>query len=440
MLPGHLGNATGPPGIPQGGKMSRTICFITLGLALAIGCSDETSGAGGNGAGGSGGSGGVGGVDSSDPLFVIAQVLSTPTGFQGFATLIDGLDEDTTVDLANSIEVPEFSGVFQGPRPGTFFVSTGQVPEVALFELGDDDIAREVDRISFAGRGVTVPEAAHTVVPISETKAYYVDAASLRLFTFNPETMMIQSETSLDGLAPTSLDNPVTIVLPVPVARSDGELILHVLYRNLAEGTNEQLVRVAFIDKATDEVTITEDDRCGFMTNVVLTPSGDLYLGSDAWAGAQQFTLPDVNPAPCMLRIRAGERQFDPDFRVFFSDVAEEAISGSLIGGSGNVAYMLSYDRSVVDPSGLTDLELLAVESWRTYRVTLGDTVSPAVEVEELPVRSGSVFPITVGGEIYDAVTSAGFGETTLFRTTVDGLPERALTADGFLVGIVRLR
>ncbi|MEM9730405.1 MAG: hypothetical protein AAF997_17625, partial [Myxococcota bacterium] len=63
-----------------------------------------------------------------------------------------------------------------------------------------------------------------------------------------------------------------------------------------------------------------------------------------------------------------------------------------------------------------------------------------AEEITELGIRSGSVFPITAEGEIYDAITAADFSETTLFRTTVDGVPERALSAQGLLFGFVRLR
>ncbi|MEM7138007.1 MAG: hypothetical protein AAF500_15610 [Myxococcota bacterium] len=416
-------------------RLPIQIAILVLSSALT-GCSN---GEGGNAA--TGGAGGNAGASGEDPLFVLAQVLFVPPeGFQGFATLVDSTDADAMVDIANGIEIPEFSGVFEGPRPGTFFVSTGGLPEVILFELTEDDTIEEIDRVSFAGRGVTVPRIAHTVVTVNETKAYYVDAEGLRLFTFSPQTMTIEAEASLEGLGAPSAANPEALVLPVPWERTEGELILYSFYRNLIEGTNEQRVRVAFIDTSTDEITVIEDDRCGFTTNVSLTPSGDLYFGSDAWAGAMEFTRPDVNPRPCLLRVLAGEREFDPNFQIFFSDLTGEDISGGLIAASGNEAYILRYDTNVIDPDGLTDQEMLQEPSWRTYRITLGDTITTAEEITELGIRSGSVFPITAEGEIYDAITAADFSETTLFRTTVDGVPERALTAQGLLFGIVRLR
>ena len=400
----------------------RSLRFAALALAFApIGCGDDDDGQN----------------IPENRTFVISQIVQDLTGFPSFAAFAPNLDAGTTIDPALSVELPDSSLLTRGPVPGSFLVSDGQSPQVRRFDIDANGDVTESGRVSFAGRGVTVGEIPPRVTVVSESKAYYLSEVSLLGFVFDPTELTITGEFSLEQIAAPPGPNNEVVLGVYPVVRGDF-LLYPVLYRNLIEGSSEQLARVMFLDTRSDSIEVADDDRCGFLSVGIPASNGDVYYATDAFEGAMYAAVPNANSKGCILRIRDGEREFDPSYFVLIEDLVGTAVSGGFIDAGTDRAYLLAYDESIA-PLGNTFLEVLGTPAWRTSLIELGDTIDRATLVEGIPPRSGAVSAITVDGVPYDSVTAADFSSTTLYRISAEGVPEEAITFPGFQFGVIRL-
>ena len=405
-------------------RLNSPLRFATLAMALTVvGCGDDDGG---------------GNDVPQDRTFVISQVVQGLTGFSSFAGFASNLDAGTTIDPAQSVELPDSSILTLGPVPGSFLVSDGQQPQVRRFDIDENGDVVAAGVVSFAGRGFTVGGIIPPrVVVVSETKAYYLSEISLRGAVFDPTELTITSEFSLEQIAaPPGPNNQIVLSL-YPVVRGDF-LLYAVAYRNLDEGSSAQLARVMFLDTRNDAIEIADDNRCGFLSAGIVASNGDLYYGTDTLGGAFYGAVPELNSKGCILRIRAGESQFDPDYFVSIEDLVGTAVSGGFVEAGTDRAYLLAYDESIA-PLAQTSLEVLGTPAWRTYLIELEDTINEATLVEGMPLRSGSVSAFSVDGVPYDSVTAADFSTTTLYRISTEGVPEEAITFPGFQVGVIRL-
>ncbi|MEN0064132.1 MAG: hypothetical protein AAGA48_18420 [Myxococcota bacterium] len=373
-----------------------------------------------------------------DRRYVISQITFGPDGsFQSAAAFSNSLEADGEVDPADTVPLPTSSVVSKGPIPGSFLVSSGETPEVFRYEVTEAGV-NEFGPVSFAGRGVSVAAGPPTVLLASERKAYYLDLNSLRAFTFDPIELVILDEWTLEGFASPSEMHP-EVVLSTQVLRRNSDLLIPVLYRDIANATAASLARILAIDTETDEVQVIEDQRCGMLTFGVELVNGDIYYASDAQNGAFMLARPDANTPGCLLRLKDGERSFDRDFFVSLADVTGTEGSGSLLAGPDGTAYLVAYDDSVLPvPDAFS--EIYGASAWRTVRTTLGDTVESATPSNDFPLRSGAIAPISVDGVTYDAQISVYFDSTTLFITSEGPVPQAGLTFSGFPAAIVSLQ
>ncbi|MEO0604106.1 MAG: DUF4374 domain-containing protein [Myxococcota bacterium] len=369
--------------------------------------------------------------------FAISQLLVTPEGFQAFAAFADTLDPTGSIDAGDSVPLPAGSRFVRGPVAGSFIVTSGEAPEAIRFDVDADGTVTETGRIAFAGVGLSgVPP---NIVVVSETKAYYLSEASGLGFVFDPTAMVITDEIDLGLLAspdPANLEG----VLGVSPAQDGDVLLFPMLYRDLDQGTAATLARVVVLDTVTDAVSVIDDERCSYLTNVAVADNGDVYVSSDAFNGAVRGALPDATGPSCILRIRAGQRVFDPSFYVETEALTGTPVSGGLVAAGGDEVYVLGYDETV-SPLGASFPEINGTPAWRTYRTRLGDTMPPGEVVDGIPLRSSGVgVPIEAEGALYDAVAAADFSSTALYRLDDPSAPTDALVLPGFQFGVIDLQ
>ncbi|MEL6547961.1 MAG: hypothetical protein AAFQ82_25270, partial [Myxococcota bacterium] len=324
------------------------------------------------------------------------------------------------------------------PSAGVFFAVSGEAPEIFRFEVGADGRVERTGPLSFAARGVSLSDVPPRLEVVSGSKGYYLDEQSGRAFVFDPSGLTISSEFALSGLEPTSSLNLETVLGTAP-ARRGTELLYPVLYRNLVEGTSEVLARVLLLDTEDDSTAVIEDSRCGYLTNSVVAANGDAYFSSDAFNGAFYAARPEENGTSCILRIRSGERAFDPTFIVQSEAVTGTTVSGGMINAGDDVVYVLGYDPEVV-PLGASYNEVLGAPAWRTYQYRLGEVPGEPQEVSSVPLRSGAVSPITLTDIRLDVVTSADFSSSTLFELNPAGSAVEGLSAPGAVFSVLDLR
>ena len=65
-----------------------------------------------------------------------------------------------------------------------------------------------------------------------------------------------------------------------------------------------------------DPAIVVRDERCGGGWSLFTDPAGDLYVTGNAYFGFAQFygDASATFPNDCLLRIKAGATEFDPDF------------------------------------------------------------------------------------------------------------------------------
>jgi hypothetical protein len=133
----------------------------------------------------------------------------------------------------------------------------------------------------------------------------------------------------------------------------------------------------------------------------------------------------------CLLRIRPGERRFDPQFYVEASKLTGDQVAGSLVPGRGAEAFIRVLDEKMfpVKP-GATVREVTGAEAWRWWRLDLDKMAATPTQLA--PSAAGAT-EINVGGTVYTSLSKKDFSETTLIEMTASGDPRIALTARGFV-------
>src|SRR5690606_19552547 len=73
--------------------------------------------------------------------------------------------------------------------------------------------------------------------------------------------------------------------------------------------------QVTVVDLAQDRVVSTAaESRCHSMIKSAVDSDGNRYFASSTYSAALHLLSPEVAPAPCMLRMRAGDTSFDADW------------------------------------------------------------------------------------------------------------------------------
>jgi hypothetical protein len=243
--------------------------------------------------------------------------------------------------------------------------------------------------------------------------------------------MKVQSALPLPGLAQ---ENQVLSFSAAPVRDGD-KLYSFAAWREGLAVTSR--LAVVIVDTKTDEVSIVEDRRCGYVRDGVLS-DGMLYLATEAFGSAANY-LDDSNPEPCLLRLDTSTGAFDETFEVELDSLFGGNAAGSLVVGPNNQAFLRVLDPSAV-PDGVTNPRVLAsVPAWEWYRLTPGDEPSVS-KVEGAALAGGSVLPFKLGSRTFAPLFIDG--EETRFLELTDGGPsdDEAITIPGLVFSAVKLK
>ena len=276
---------------------------------------------------------------------------------------------------------------------------------------------------------------------VGVTKAYFIDAASLQVVTWNPQDMTVSGSFPIDGLAEEGL-----IVRGNYAHRVGDNIILSVRYFR-EDGSAEQLGRIAVIDTTTDTVTYDDETTCGNLAFSVTNTAGDIYLSSHT-AQAVSFEAGIAGePAsrPCVVRVLAGETQFDDTYLLDLYDLTGRP-AGAITQGAGDTAYVLvrREDAFAITPENYTSANGAA--DWEYHSFELGNEMTTYAKVEGVAPTAayGIAFttPIGVARTPTPHISAIGdrFAESTFFDITNPGGFGAVLKVPGFGLGAYRLR
>ena len=418
---------------------ARLAALSFLGVVFAFGCSDDATGTAGNGGGATGG---TGGETASQEVFLFGVQLPAPDGTAAgtFAGLVSGPLDDPSAEFPDLSEFLEFPGgqVFGLDGESTVYMSSldSRITEIVIGEDGSLTPGRV---ISFASLGVTNTFSGNLV--LSPTKAYHLSGEIGEIVVWNPQTMEITGTIPLgltvdDGFAFRSFRVRTFRV---------GDLLVWPSFQgdqNSISGTGPEVgFTLTVIDTQTDQVVSnTVEPRANGFFTFAQDAAGDRYFATASLNSSWHQFVPDRVPEPIILRIRAGETSFDPDWERSLTNELGTSIWAGILPGAGNTMYV----------QGLPEDDPL-VEAAQGDGLVLGDQAWPFFQLEEgpevgdpVPVDLGFEGSIFFGREIDDDVYFQGFLPETeqsfLINMTSEGGPQEGLLAPGIIRGIVRVR
>ncbi|MEM9071830.1 MAG: hypothetical protein AAGE52_25195 [Myxococcota bacterium] len=350
---------------------------------------------------------------AAPPKFVVCAASVSPTGTTGLIYGIDSLAEGE-VGLGEGVEVggmgPTCSSAF-----GAAFGATSEGNIVQRFE--PDELGRLVptDSVSFGPAGISSISSgrAGAFLFLSETEALYIDRRTGTFVRWNPAAM-----TFTDSFRIEEIDGPGISVVRVRQGAVDNHLLLFVRYQE--DGIFLKRSILVNLNLSDFTYTLDEDTRCGGLFSHVRTSDGTTYFASGTFiASYDVLGIGDDPPAPCMLRVLPGESEFDDSFFMELNDLTGMP-TGNLLPAGGDSAFVLAYDTTAVDPSGVfTPLQFAREPSWRLFRVEDVGTSTSATLVESVPLRTGLLSEVvSLEGRRYQLRANEAEGRSTYVDIT----------------------
>jgi hypothetical protein len=419
----------------------------SVGTGARSGSGGTPNGAGGDSgqgvgeAGRGGGDGDLGQAGSSpgdeDAVYALTtQVLGEQAADNlSYVLLTTRLDGEVTLDLKDA--VVEVAGRALGTGPdgaGTLFVASDGAPTITRYELSEAGKLVEGDSVSFLGVGVSAfGEYGGQFQYASAEKAYWFDGATARIVVWNPSEMQVEDTISLDELAHAG---EILSFTAAPVW-SGSTLYSFAAWRSTTAVPSRLAVIV--LDTTTDEVTVVEDTRCGYVRDGVLADDGLLYVATEAYGAALNYLNSSNAAAPCLLRFDTETNEFDAEFHVELPSLFKGAPAGSLIVGPENQPFLRYLDASAVSPDVMNARVLASAPAWGWAKLGLSD--EPSVEkLSDAPLSSGSMLPFTLGERRF-APTFVAAEETAFVELGPDGPTQGdGIVVPGLVFSAVKLR
>lgn len=164
-----------------------------------------------------------------------------------------------------------------------------------------------------------------------------------------------------------------------------------------------------------------------------------MYFATNTNQAAQHYKTPALAPAPCVLRMKAGETRFDPTFmRSLDADVGTP-LWGSFVAGPGD--EVLTRVAPLTHPaiaSAVAASEVNAADAWEWW-ATRPDA-PPARKVPELPAGSGSTQAYVVDDRAYLVSYNDKDAKTTLIDPSPASGPRTGLSVPGYVYNVIRIR
>lgn len=413
---------------------------VTLSLAA---CSnddaseDASSSTGGkSSSGGDGNIGGNGGTGQEKPQYVLGSVvISESNDRTTYVQVIDELSGHYTMN--NAIEAAG-NGVLMA-RGRNFYLGLADSPKWIKYTVGEGGHIVETGSINFLQQGMTFIDYGYVIV--DDETAVSISTESYKAIVWNPETMTIKGTIDLGHLERDGYSLEVWTT-----TAHDGLVYVPGRHANWDTTTVYPGVSLTVLDPHDLEVLGTaEDDRCASGGRPVWSNDGYGYVMGDGRSYIIQMAANAAGTTPpknCLLRIKKGEYEFDPDF---FHTIP--SLTGGLesateldtaVQGSGVAFAKMFYPDQL--PSGVeaVDYDFWDTRVFKLWRIELGDEPT-AVEVDGMPFSSMGFTGVSFDGKHYtgEAPTPATSDVYEIDPVTNTGV--RKFSMDGNFYGLFRV-
>ncbi|MEM6274362.1 MAG: hypothetical protein AAF735_03885 [Myxococcota bacterium] len=413
---------------------SFTSFAATVGLALlAPSCGDDE--ANDDGTPGSQ-------IPPDGPAYVVSISIGTPDGSSSVFAVVPSLDASITADLSNNASVGGFGVTLATDAQGTVFVGLGETPEIVRYTLTDAGVLEPGLRMSLQGRGFA-SSAAGKVVLVAPNKAYFVSVLEGRVIVWNPETMTITGEFSLDLPAIEGLN---AITAPDTIVFSDGRLTVPTLYWDEDGIVFGDRVITSVIDTNTDTVVSTDEDtRCGSAWFMHETSDGTQYVGGHVPHEVYRLALGEAGGTEiCHLRIVPPGGDFDDSFFVDLSSLTGGRPTGDFVLIDDNTAGILAFHEDEATPFDDDVFDFAFQNAYRWYLWNLDESDATLIQTDDAGSPAGRRF--LIDGTWYfqeedrTGIDADGNPVATLLNITRDGQLQRGISVPGQIRNVLRIR
>ena len=380
---------------------------------------------------------GAGGEAALGPAYLMLHTVSSPEGRQNYVFVEPSLDVG---DLDNK-KGREISGASRAAAlGGSVYLFDGDELTIERFNVAADRTLNPVGKLSVQSLGFSFFGEASTFV--SPTRAYHIQTPEVGLAViWDPSTMKIVK--TIDVTASKGEEFTDWYVTPGFVR---GDHLFSAVFNTKRDGDRyltDPRVRFLVFDVKTDElVADISDDRCGpggDGYNYGIDSNGDLYVVGDGTFGVfELFGVPKSKPA-CVLRIKAGETDFDPDFVQVMEDMMPDRTAGAGFWYIDSLGKFVTMSRA----KGMelaNETEYLAQTDWRPYFIDPSDWSSTPIEEPRLQSKGFPGSAMVLDGELHFILNppEGDFGNI-LYRYQDGELKER-VRATEWLQVVQRIR
>lgn len=371
----------------------------------------------------------------SEALYAFVSQVTTPDGSTTYVALTPDVPSDE-LKLDKALEVPGY-----GDAVGfedKIYLTDGENLRVTKNRVEGDELVEE-DKVSFKDKGI-----GYLSEPlfVDSEHGYMVNGDQYTIIEFNPKTMSIVAEHDISDL---KLEGWGGEYRHGFARVADGKLFLQWAYNNNREEFLNDFV-VGVFDTKKKSLKVLKDDACSSSAAFggFFDEAGDLYLIADNFGG---FTLlsEDQPKSDCVLRIKDGESELDPDYRFIPSEATDGLAPWGFYYAGNGIAYT-----TAVDPAGLANyaslFEFIFAPVHEGYALDLGK--QKAKKIANMPPDAVGFKSVTVDGTVLipRSTAAAEIYEVDDIRTTVYTLNEDGSEATekfkmaGYLGNGIRLR
>lgn len=373
-------------------------------------------------------------AEAGDPAYLIHSAVEPPEQDRvNYYTVVESLDQAEHIDYAQSLELPGRARLYAEPGIGYFAIGDGENVSITRYELADDGSFEPGDSLSLQSYGVTAM-GAQAVLFISPTKAYYKDDGQAQIIVWNPSEMTIERSIELPG----DLVRDGRVTSLSAWAQRDDEAYIAVGWNTETYDRVDPGLALVRIDTETDEVTVSNDDRC---RGVYKTAKHDdtLYFFSGVINGFGYAVYgEDGGQQDCTLRILPGQTELDPDYVGTLAPALrdDEVATGIAITGDGDAWFQVVDTTAIPTEPGTSYGEWYS-DGWTWRRADLESLSDPVTASGEPGAYAGTAF--VIGTDFFVSQTAADYSETTLVNLS-GSTPEEGVSFPGFTLDVARIR
>jgi hypothetical protein len=220
----------------------------------------------------------------------------------------------------------------------------------------------------------------------------------------------------------------------------DGLLFRTIDWANYDENTYIHEFLLAIYDVEADEIVdLVEETRCPVPGNLVhMDERGNIYFSN--WVWPVESVILRGAPDTCVLRINAGDTEFDQDWTLRYQDVTDDH-HGAMFTylGNGQALVAAFYDERTSYDDETAPWSYVGSNNWRVWSVDLDSQTGRVLE--GLDFNGGAFTPARLDGRSYLLVPGgAEVSWATQLYEVVNGRAEPRMKLPGWSYQIVQVR